>query len=79
MVPAAVSPEVAAHAAEPSEAAVLTSAPCMVEAPNNTLPARHVTVAGTVDVHCTCPGNELSLFPNGICCRTSSGVRGIHL
>ncbi len=61
-VPAAVSPEVAAHAAEPFEAALLASAPCVVVAPNITLSARHVTVEGTVDKRCTCPGNELSLL-----------------
>ncbi len=36
--PAAVSPEVAADAAEPPEAAVLSLAPCMVVAPNNSCP-----------------------------------------
>ncbi len=46
--PAAVSPEVVAHAAEPPEAAVLASAPCMVVAPSNVLPACHVTVKETV-------------------------------
>ncbi len=57
-----MSPEVAAHAAEPPEAAVLTSAPCVVVAPSNAHPAHHVTVEGTVDEHCTCPVKELYLF-----------------
>ncbi len=57
MVPAAVSPEVAAHAAEPPEAAVLASAPCVVVVPSNALSACHVTVEGTVA--------ELSLYPDG--------------
>ncbi len=64
MAPAAASPEVAAHAAEPPEAAVLASAPCMVVAPSNVLSACHVTVKGTVDEHCTCPDTELYLFPD---------------
>ncbi len=59
-----MSPEVAAHAAEPPEAAVLASAPCMVVAPSNSYPARHVTVEGTVDEHCPYPVNELYLFPD---------------
>ncbi len=45
------------HTAEPPEAAVLTSAPCMVVAPSNALSARHVTVEGTVD--------ELFLYSDG--------------
>ncbi len=57
MVPAAVSPEVAMHAAEPPEAAVLTSAHCVVMAPSNALSACHVTVEGTIA--------ELSLYPDG--------------
>ncbi len=64
MAPAAASPEVAAHAAEPPEVAVLASAPCMVVAPSNVLSACHVTVKGTVDEHCTCPVTELYLFPD---------------
>ncbi len=64
MAPAAASPEVAVHAAELSEAAVLASAPCMVVAPRNSCPARHITVEGTVDEHCICPVNELYLFPD---------------
>ncbi len=40
----AASSEVAAHAAEPFEAVRLVSAPSMVVAPNNVLPACHVTV-----------------------------------
>ncbi len=59
-----MSPEVAAHAAEPPEAAVLTSAPCIVVAPSNSYPARHITVEGTVDEHCPYPVNELYLFPD---------------
>ncbi len=59
-----MSPEVAAHAAEPPEATVLTSAPCVVVAPSNARPAHHVTVEGTVDEHCTCPVKELYLFPD---------------
>ncbi len=43
-----VSSEVAADAAEPPEAAVLSSVPCMVVAPSNALPACHVTVEGTI-------------------------------
>ncbi len=43
-----MSPEVAADAAEPPEAAVLASAPCMVVAPSNVLSACHVTVKETV-------------------------------
>ncbi len=58
-----MSPEVAAYAAEPPEAAVLASAPCMVVAPSNECPACHITVEGTVDEHCTCPVNKLYLFP----------------
>ncbi len=65
-MPAAVSPEVAVHAAEPFEAAVLASAPCVVVAPSIALPARHVTVEATIDEHCSCPVketvNELLLF-----------------
>ncbi len=64
MVTTAVSPEVAAHAAETFEAAVLTSAPCVVVAPNNTHSVCHVMVEGTVDERCTCPGNELFLVPD---------------
>ncbi len=56
--------EVAAHAAEPPEAAVRASAPCMVVAPSNSCPAHHITVKGTVDEHCTCPVNDLYLFPD---------------
>ncbi len=56
--------EVAAHAAELPEAAVLTSAPCTVVAPSNVLSVCHVTVKGTVDEHCTCPVTELYLFPD---------------
>ncbi len=48
MALAAASSEVAAHAAEPPEAAMLVSAPGMVVAPNNVLPACHVTVKETV-------------------------------
>ncbi len=59
-----MSPEVGAHAAEPPEAAVLTSAPYMVVAPSNSCPACHITVEGTVDEHCTCPVNKLYLFPD---------------
>ncbi len=59
-----MSPEVAAHAAEPPEAAVLASAPCMVVAPSNSYPACHITVEGTVDEHCPYPVNELYLFPD---------------
>ncbi len=59
-----MSPEVAAHAAEPPKAAVLASAPCMVVAPSNSYPARHITVEGTVDEHCPYPVNELYLFPD---------------
>ncbi len=59
-----MSPEVAAHAAEPPEAAVHASAPCMVVAPSNSCPAHHITVKGTVDEHCTCPVNDLYLFPD---------------
>ncbi len=64
MAPAAASPELAAHAAEPSEASVLASAPCMVVAPRNSCLARHITVEGIVDEHSTCPANELYLFPD---------------
>ncbi len=64
VTPAAVSPEVAADAAEPPEAAVLSLAPCMVVAPNNSCPVCHITVEGTVDKHCTCPVNKLYLFPD---------------
>ncbi len=46
--PAAVSPEVAADAAEPPEAAVLSLAPCMVVAPNNSGPVCPITVEGTI-------------------------------
>ncbi len=46
--PAAVSPEVAADAAEPPEVAVLSLIPCMVVAPSNALAACHVTVKGTI-------------------------------
>ncbi len=92
MVPAAVSPEMAAHVAEPFEVAVLAPAPCVVVVPSIALPALHVTVEATVDEHCSCPVketvNELLLFfygyhcrasrgVRGICCRTSRGVRGI--
>ncbi len=56
--------EVAAHAAELPEAAVLTSAPCTVVAPSNVLSVCHVTVKGTVDDHCTRPVTELYLFPD---------------
>ncbi len=56
--------EVAAHAAEPPEAAVRASAPCMVMAPSNSCLAHHITVKGTVDEHCTCPVNDLYLFPD---------------
>ncbi len=59
-----MSPEVAVHAAEPPEAAVLASAPCVVVAPSNSCPACHKTVEGTVDEHCTCPVKELYLFPD---------------
>ncbi len=59
-----MSPKVAAYAAEPPEAAVLASAPCMVVAPSNECPACHITVEGTVDEHCTCPVNKLYLFPD---------------
>ncbi len=52
--PAAVSPEVAADAAEPPEAAVLSLIPCMVVAPSNAIAACHVTVKGTI--------TELSVF-----------------
>ncbi len=62
--PTAVSPEVAADAAEPPEAAVLSLAPCMVVAPNNSGPVCPITVEGTVDKHCTCPVNKLYLFPD---------------
>ncbi len=62
--PAAVSPEVAADAAEPPEAAVLSLAPCMVVAPNNSGPVCPITVEGTVDKHGTCPVNNLYLFPD---------------
>ncbi len=61
-----VSLDVMADAAEPSIAAVLASATCVVVAPNNTLPDHHITVERTVDEHCTCPANKLSLFLNGI-------------
>ncbi len=64
MAPAAASPEVAAHAAEPPKAAVLASAPCMVVAPSSVLSACHVTVKGSVDEHCTGPVTELYLFPD---------------
>ncbi len=43
-----MSSEVAADAAEPPEAVVLSSVPCMVVAPSNALPACHVTVEGTI-------------------------------
>ncbi len=48
MAPAAAYPEVVAHAAEPLEAAVLASAPCMVVATSNVLSACRVAVKGTV-------------------------------
>ncbi len=54
----------AADAAEPPEAAVLSLAPCIVVAPNNSCPVCHITVEGTVDKHCTCPVNKLYLFPD---------------
>ncbi len=54
----------AAHAAEPPEVAVRASAPCMVVAPSNSCLAHHTTVKGTVDEHCTCPVNDLYLFPD---------------
>ncbi len=56
MAPAAALLEVAAHAAESSEAVVLTSAPCMVVASSNVLSACRVAVVETV--------TELSLFSN---------------
>ncbi len=43
-----MSPEVAADAAEPTEAAVLPLIPCMVVAPSNALAACQVTVKGTI-------------------------------
>ncbi|KAG1925536.1 hypothetical protein F2P79_025473 [Pimephales promelas] len=57
--PAAVNPEVAARAAEPLEAVVFASATCMVVTPSNVLSACHVMVKSTIDVHGTCPVNEL--------------------
>ncbi len=82
MAPAEASPEVAVHAAEPSEAAVLASAPFMVVASSNACPARRVTVEGTVDKHCTCPVNELYLFPDalvGSCLVCSALVGSRHV
>ncbi len=52
-----MSPDMAAHAVEPPEAAVLALVPCGVVAPSNALSACHVTVEGTVA--------ELSLYPDG--------------
>ncbi len=72
MAPAAASPELAAHATEPPEAPVLTSAPCMVVAPSNVLSACHVTVKETVT---TVEPPEVAV----VCCRTSRGVSGIQL
>ncbi len=43
-----MSSKVAADAAEPPEAAVLSSVPCMVVVPSNALVACHVTVKGTI-------------------------------
>ncbi len=54
---AAVFPEAMVTAAEPPEAAVLTSAHCVVVAPSDALSACHVTVEGTIA--------ELSLYPDG--------------
>ncbi len=63
MAPAEASPEVAVNAAEPPEAAVLASAPCMVVGSSNTCPVRRVMVEGTVDEQCTRSVSELYLFP----------------
>ncbi len=50
-------PEMAAHTAEPPEAAMLASGPGVVVVPSNALSAHRVTVEGTVD--------ELSQYPYG--------------
>ncbi len=55
MAPSAASPEVAAHAAEPPEAAVLASAHCMVVAPSNVLSACPVTAMEAVYESLSCP------------------------